>query len=214
MELDLIFLWPWDKNEPRIKIHQTRDKKDNVPHATIIWKCLANCWSENVRNFFEKKEKLLRSNFFLEILEKFPVKRSEYSDNTSLFSLKKPEVFHGWNAKEWNEGGGKKGFFRRRISNSISNPRKCTFRGIWRRLRRVNRYVSTIYLHTSATSRARHERKVLFLHLCGEKFGPEPWNNNFPILRSRKITEKNFSEVETNEDESWIFRYLQQFNWT
>ena len=54
-----------------------------------------NVWPIVDRKTFEKKEKLLRSNFFLEILEKFPVKRSEYSDNTSLFSLKKPEVFHG-----------------------------------------------------------------------------------------------------------------------
>lgn len=109
------------------------------------------------------------------------------------------------------------GFFQRRISNSISNPRKCTYRGIWRRLRRVNRYVSTVYLHTSATSCARRERKVSFLHLQEENFGPKLWDNSFPIfIENLKKLQKRIlvksTIVETNEDESWIFRYLQQFN--
>lgn len=107
--------------------------------------------------------------------------------------------------KTWKNGTEGKGFFRRRISNSISNPRKCTYRGIWRRLRPVNRYVSTIYLHTSATSRARRERKVLFLHLYGENFGPEPWNNSF--CREKLQKRILVKSTETNEDESWIFRY-------
>lgn len=87
----------WNKKKSRIKIHQTRDKKDNVPllklsTTKIIWKCLAivdwktfescnHSWNET-----SKKKK----NFFAQISSlkyKFPVKRSEYSDNTGLFQV-------------------------------------------------------------------------------------------------------------------------------
>lgn len=70
--------------------------------------------------------------------------------------------------KTWKNGTEEKGFFRRRISNSISNPRKCTYRGIWRRLRRVNRYVSTIYLHFRYIARETWKKSFVLASIWGE----------------------------------------------
>lgn len=90
---------PWNKNKSRIKIHQTRDKKDNALHGRIIWKCWTIVDSRKRSNFVIIREtsKKKKKNFLAQISSlkyKFPVKRSEYSDNTNLFSPKKPEVFH------------------------------------------------------------------------------------------------------------------------
>lgn len=193
---------PWNKEKSRIKSIKPETKKIIFPtlHARIIWKCWSMIGTHLEHIFLIPEEKLLNS-FEFHSWYKFPVERSEYSDNTGPFSPKKPQVFHG----ERMEMG--RGFFRRRISNSISNPRKCTYRGIWRRLRRVNRYVSTVYLHTCATSRVRRERKVSFLHLREENFGLEPWDNSFHIFfeNLKKLLRRN-------EDESWISRYLQRLN--
>lgn len=176
-------------------------------HGKIIWKCLATVdWKtfESCNHSWSELRKRRRTSSlkFLPWNINFPWKEASIRITRVCFHQRNLKFFTD---KTWKNGTEGKGFFRRRISNSISNPRKCTYRGIWRRLRRVNRYVSTIYLHTSATSRARRERKVLFLHLYGENFGPEPWNNSF---RREKLQKRILvKSTETNEDESWIFRY-------
>lgn len=141
---------PWNKEKSRIKSIKLETKKIMFPtlHARIIWKCWSMIGTRS--NLVIIPEAKLLSSFEFHSWYKFPVERSEYSDNTGPFSPKRPQVFHGERMERGEDFSDDEYLIRFRTQGSA-------------RLRRVNRYVSTGYLHTCATSRRETWKKSFVL---------------------------------------------------
>lgn len=182
---------PWNKEKSRIKSIKLETKKIMFPtlHARIIWKCWSMIGTRS--NLVIIPETKLLSSFEFHSWYKFPVERSEYSDNMGPFSPKRLQVFHGERMERGEDFSDDEYLIRFRTQGSALTEEFGDVYVAW--IDTYRRYTCTLALHRAE----KRERKVSFLHLREENFGLAPWDNRFHIFfeNLKKLEKRIFSKI-------------------